>query len=140
MQECYFRTNWKYEFENFRFQLKKRKVFCIFFFIFIPLFLILDFMLVAHFLQTGDLVSAVIWIVYPILLIILNPIVTMWPKTYRVTFRGLEINGQLHRWKNFKGYEVTDDKLIIVNKMGGTLVLPRYFEDSVKEFLPKLNS
>ncbi len=138
MHECYFKSNWKFEFENLKMFLKKHKLLSVFLLVIFPLFIILDVILVIHFLQVGDIVESTMWVIYPIFLILLNPVIYMRPKTYEVKFRGLLINGQLHLWKNFKGYEIYDDRLIILTHTGGTLVLPRYFEDSIKNFLPKL--
>ena len=70
----------------------------------------------------------------------MNLIIRLKPKTYKTSLRGLIINGQLHRWKNYKGYFVDDEILYLINWTGGIIALPRRFEDVVREFVPKLSN
>lgn len=133
-----FRSNWKFELEalrrSWKYSSKKVKIFVYASF---PLLAILAVLLVLHNIQRHDYILAIFWILYPFVPI-LHLIARLKPKTYETSLRGLIIDGQLHRWKNYKGYFADGEMLYLINWTGGVIVLPQRFEDVIKEFVPKL--
>ncbi len=84
-------------------------------------------------------IIGILWIVYPFIILLVPLIPHLTPKTYRTHLKGIYINGNLYRWKNFSSYFTDDSFLYLRWKVGRwevvCLVLPKEFEDVVKEFV-----
>ncbi len=81
------------------------------------------------------------WVINPIVVISIPLIAQLTPKKYKTHLKGIFINGHIYRWKNFYSYFVDDRFLYLTKRIGRweviSLVLPRDFEDVVKEFVKK---
>ena len=137
--EIAFRSDWRFEARAFirSWKYSPRKIKTLVYTLF-PLMVVLAAVLVIHNVQKHYYLLAVFWILYPFLLTALLLIGRLKPKTYKTSLRGLIIDGQLHRWKNYRGYFADGEMLYLVNWAGGIVALPRRFEDAVKDFVPKL--
>ena len=136
--EVAFRSDWRFEARAFirswKYSPRKIKILV---YASLPLVMVLVAVLVIHNVQRHDFLMAALWTLN-LLLPILYLIGRLKPKTYKTSLRGLIIDGQLHRWKNYRGYFADGEMLYLVNRAGGIVALPRRFEDAVKDFVPKL--
>ncbi len=136
--EVAFRSDWRFEARAFirswKYSPRKIKILV---YSSLSVMVVLDAVLVIHNVQRHDFLMATLWTLN-LPLPVLYLIGRLKSKTYRASLRGLTVDNQLHRWKNYRGYFADGEMLYLVNRTGGIVALPRRFEDAVKEFVPEL--
>ena len=76
------------------------------------------------------------FIIYPALLYYLKSR----PKEYRVSTRGVWINGNFISWKNFKGYRKDENFLYLIQQFGDPVILPAKVENVVKKYIYEIKT
>jgi len=136
-----FKSDWKFQVEVLKRILKYHRLLKYIILAEVAILYPICFYLAYHnYLKYGPFYG-IFWIIYPFFITMVPIIPHLTPKTYKTHLRGIFINGHLWRWKNFSSY-FTDGKYLYLlrrfrKRESIALVLPKEFEDVVKEFVKK---
>ncbi len=131
------RSDRNFEWEALKVDITRRKVYIVVFAMGLPLalaYLYLAYLWWLKYTLSGILYTALgIWwlLVYPA--VILG--VKLRPKEYKITARGVWMNGNLITWKNFRCYEKRGN-LLHLTSSSNAIILPSEVEDVVSKYLP----
>jgi len=136
MNPVAFKSDWKTELKNAKLSMKycSRKVRIITYlglFLLIPIYLVFLFYVIV-------IEKNLLYAIYVVWFCIYVPsmfILQYRPKTYLVDFRGIHINKNLHKWKNFKYYIMDKKWVYLVDYAGRIISLPLEAEKYVSNFL-----